>query len=781
MQGVSSSPIVSGSTSHVDVDPRGGAAPGRAGRDVRGRRSPAVRWVVLALSVAAAVVAGRTLPLDEVLLDLVAWVRAAGPEGVAVFVASYVLATVLFVPGSILTLGAGFAYGVALGTPIVWVAANLGAAIAFALGRTVARRSIAARVAGDARFAAVDRAVARRGLGIVILARLSPMLPFNLLNYAFGLTRVRLRDYVLGSLIGMLPGTLLYVYLGSLVTTLGELASGLPGAASHRGLYFAGLALTAAVTVHVTRVARRALDEAMLEREAATPAEPAGERVDRGARLLADDESDRALVAQVRPPRWRNPEPTGRYDLVVVGGGTAGLVSAAGGAGLGAKVALVERHLLGGDCLNAGCVPSKALLHAARLAAEARGAEHAGVRVADVVVDFPAVMSRMRGLRARIAPNDGATRLAGLGVDVFLGEARFVGPRAVEVDGRRLEFARAVIATGARPSAPEIPGLAEAGYLSNESIFALTELPARLVVIGAGPVGCEMAQAFARFGSRVTLLRDGERLLPGADADAAAIVERQLVRDGVAVVGGARVTRVERRVDERVVAWERAGERAEATCDQILVATGRVPNVDGLGLAAAGVDAGPEGVVVDDFLRTTNRRIHAAGDVASRWKFTHAADALARIVLANALFLGRRRASALHVPWCVYTSPEVAHVGLDERQANERGVPVDTLTVPFADVDRAVLDDDDGFLRVHVKRGGDRIVGATLVGRHAGETISELTLAMEAGIGLGRLASVIHPYPTEAEAIRKAADAYNRTRLTPRVKRLIAAWLRLRR
>lgn len=720
--------------------------------------------------------------------------RAAGWLGAGVFVGAYVLAAVLFIPGSILTLGAGFAYGVALGTPIVWVAANLGAAIAFVLGRTVARERIAARVENDERFAAIDRAVAERGLAIVILTRLSPVFPFNLLNYAFGLTRVSFRDYLLGSMIGMLPGTLMYVYLGSLVTTLTDLASGgAGGGAAQRGFYFAGLAVTVGVTLYVTRVARRALREATGERvNAAEEAAPAiaganghaGDRpeVQDETRVLPDDEHNRALVEQVHPHHWRNPEPSGRYNLVVIGGGTAGLVSAAGGAGLGAQVALVERHLLGGDCLNIGCVPSKALLHAARVAADVRAAGHVGVNVGEVAVDFPVVMERMRRLRAQIAPNDGAPRLAGLGVDVYLGNARFTGPNTVEVGGRTLEFARAVIATGGRPSTPPIRGLEEAGYLTNETIFSLTELPSRLVVLGAGPIGCEMAQAFARFGSKVTLLQDTEHVLPREDPDAAAIVERQLRRDGVEIVTGTHVVAIEKRSDARVVIWEQAGRRHEAECDQVLVAAGRVPNVEGLGLEAAGVEVNTHGVVVDDFLRSTNPKVYAAGDVASRFKFTHTADALARIVLTNALFLGRKRASALHVPWCTYTSPEIAHVGLYEKSAREQGIPLETLTIPLADVDRAILEDDaEGFLRVHLKRGSDRILGATLVGSHAGETISELTLAITTGVGLGRLASVIHPYPTQAEVIRKAGDTYNRRRLTPAVKRIFAAWLRWRR
>ncbi len=493
-------------------------------------------------------------------------------------------------------------------------------------------------------------------------------------------------------------------------------------------------------------------------------------------RVPPDDAYNRALVANVHPPDWVNPEPAARYNLVVIGAGTAGLVSAAGAAGLGARVALVERELLGGDCLNVGCVPSKALLRCARAAADVRDAGRFGVEVpAGARVNFPAVMERMRRLRAEISPHDSAARFRGLGVDVFLGQARFTGPDVVEVGGKLLRFSKAVIATGARAARPPIPGLDEAGYLTNETVFALTELPRRLAVIGAGPVGCELAQAFARFGAEVTLLGNRPQLLPREDREAAALVEASLKRDGIKLLLGINVRAVDRQGADAVLRLD--GEEVRA--DSILIGVGRAPNVEGLGLEAAGAayDA-KKGVHVNDRLRTTNRRIYAAGDVCSRYQFTHAADAMARIVIRNALFLGRAKASALTIPWCTYTDPEVAHVGLYEHEARERGFAVQTFTQELAEVDRAVLDGEtDGFVKVHVKAGGDRILGATVVARHAGEMISELTLAMTHRLGLAALADTIHPYPTQAEAIKKTGDAYQRTRLTPFVRWLLGKWL----
>ena len=494
-----------------------------------------------------------------------------------------------------------------------------------------------------------------------------------------------------------------------------------------------------------------------------------------------EDAYNQTLVANVHPHDWTNPEPAPSYNLVVLGGGTAGLITAAGAAGLGAKVALVEREHLGGDCLNVGCVPSKALLRAARAYADVRDAGQYGVEVPPGTrVNFPAVMERMRRLRSEISPHDSALRYRDeLGVDVFLGEGRFVDSDSVEVDGRQLRFRRAVIATGARAMPLPIPGLAEAGYLTNETVFSLTELPERLAIIGAGPIGCEMAQAFARFGSQVTLLEVMPQILIREDKDAAALIQDALIRDGVSLVLGCQITGVERDGRGTVLQVEKDEQRQAISVDAVLLGVGRAPNVEGLNLEAVGVDFDTrQGVKVDDRLQTTNPRIYAAGDICSPYKFTHMADALARIVIQNTLFVGRAKASALTVPWCTYTDPEIAHVGLYEHEAEKQGIAIQTFYQEMGQVDRAVLEGDtEGFVKIHTQAGKDTILGATMVTRHAGEMISELTLAMVGGLGLGTLARTIHAYPTQAEAIKRAADAYNRTRLTPRVKSLFTKWL----
>ncbi len=492
------------------------------------------------------------------------------------------------------------------------------------------------------------------------------------------------------------------------------------------------------------------------------------------------------LLEQVRPPDWVNPEPAGRYNLVVVGAGTAGLVSAAGAAGLGARVALIERHLLGGDCLNYGCVPSKAIIRSARAIAGLREAGRFGLKVPEnVEVDFPAVMERMRRLRAGLSRHDSARHFKDLGVDVCLGEGRFSGPDSVAVAGKTLRFQKAVIATGGRAVHPALPGLSEAGYLTNETVFSLTERPARLLVMGGGPLGCEFAQAFQRLGCRVTLLHKHDRLLNREDPEVAELIQRVLQREGIELVLNARPLEAVRSASGKLVRFESSDRQAEIEVDEILIGAGRAPNVEGLNLAAAGVrfEAGKgRGVLVNDRLQTTNPRIYAAGDICLPYQFTHLADAAARIVIQNALFFGRKKLSALTIPWCTYTDPEVARVGLSETEAARQGIAIATFVRPLSEVDRAVLDgESEGLVKILVKKGGDRILGATIVARHAGEMISEITAAMVGGMGLGTLAGVIHPYPTQAEAIRQSGDLYNRTRLTAGRKRLLARFLAWRR
>ena len=501
--------------------------------------------------------------------------------------------------------------------------------------------------------------------------------------------------------------------------------------------------------------------------------------------LPPNDEHNIDLVEKVHPPDWVNPTPAPRYNLVVIGAGTAGLVTAAGAAGIGARVALVERHLMGGDCLNTGCVPSKGVISAARTAAQVRRAKDFGIEAGAPQVDFGKVMARMRELRAGIATNDSVERFQGLGIDVFLGDARFVDKEHVEVGGTRLRFKKAVVATGARAFVPPIPGLERVAYFTNENVFNLTELPGRMVVIGGGPIGCELAQTFQRLGSQVTQVERAAQIIPREDPDAAAIVRAAMERDGVQFLVNANVKQVRQGDGVKEVTVESEGGEQIIETDAILVGVGRAPNVDGLNLEDVGVEYTPQqGIVVDDTLQTTNPAIFACGDVCQVYKFTHAADAAARIVIQNTLFpfLPKGKFSKLVIPWCTYTDPEVAHVGLSEQGAASQGMAIDTYTIRMGDVDRAILEGDtEGILKVHTAKGSGRIVGATLVSAHAGESIGELTTAITHGLDLGKLGKVIHPYPTQAEAIKKAADAYAKTKLTPAIAGIfkkIVAWQR---
>ena len=472
---------------------------------------------------------------------------------------------------------------------------------------------------------------------------------------------------------------------------------------------------------------------------------------------LPTDVLDREFRRNVFPGDWTNPPPAAHYDLVVLGGGPAGETAVAIAAGLDARVALVEREHMGGECLSVGCIPSKALLRSSRAAAAVRDAADFGVEVAGGwKPNFPAVMERVRRLRAALSAGASAERFRGLGADVFLGAGRFSGPDTLQVGGQTLRFGKALIAVGTRPARLSVPGLEEAGYLTNRNVFNLTELPARLAVIGAGGIGAELGQAFARLGSRVTLATDGDRILPRQDRDAAERLQGVMRKDGMAIWTGCRVGRVERQGSVKVVHAD--GAPGPLVVDEILIGVGRTPLVDGYGLEEAGVAFDRRrGITTDDRLRTSNPNVYA---ITSRYDLTNVAKELARIAVQNALTNGGAAADALTVPWCTFTDPEIAHVGLTEEEARDRGIAVRTTTVELAEVGRAILDGETvGFVKLHVREGSDELLGATVMAAHAGEMISELTVAMAAGMGLKAAARAIHPFPTQSEAIRAAAEA----------------------
>ncbi len=500
---------------------------------------------------------------------------------------------------------------------------------------------------------------------------------------------------------------------------------------------------------------------------------------------LFDDLFNQNLIKEVHPEDWVNPIPAKCYNLVIIGGGTAGLVAAAEAARFGAKVALIERSFLGGNCLNVACIPSKTLARAGRVCSDIRYAASYGVQgnlpLENFEVDFPKVMERIRKIRARIGRHDSAERFRDLGVDVFFGEATFKDEKTIKVNHLILRFKKALVATGSRPATPNIPGLAESGYITNETVFNLNELPKRLMVIGGGPLGCEFAQAFQRLGAKVIVVQNKTLFLPNEERDAAQLLSDSFAKDGMQLRLNTTVSKISLHGKEKLVELSNQNNTEVVAVDEILTGVGRTRNVEGLGLENANIHFNlKNGIMVNDFLQTTNPRVFAAGDVCSDFMYTHAASAAARIVIQNALFRKHKRISKLVIPWCTYTDPEVAHVGVYVRDARAKDLPIKSYTILMHQIDRSIIDGEEtGFVKVHVREGTDQILGATIVARHAGEMINEVSLAMVMGLGLADLEKVIHSYPTQAEAIPKAGDAYVKTKLSPRFENAARLWFKL--
>lgn len=640
----------------------------------------------------------------------------------------YVAVTSLSLPGAaVLTLAAGALFGLFWGTLLVSFASTVGATCAFLISRLLFRQWLQSRF-GDV-LASIDRGMARDGVRYLFTLRLVPLFPFFLINVLMGVTPIGVRQFFWVSQLGMLPGTLVYVNAGT------QLA----GVASPGDLLSPALVVSFALLGLFPWFARWGVN--------------AWRR-----RLL--------LAPYTRPARFD-------ANLIVVGAGSAGLVSSLIAATVKARVVLVEQHRMGGDCLNTGCVPSKTLLRSAQLRRMVNRAPEFGIEVAPGGVDFARVMSRVRATIAAIEPNDSVERYSALGVQCVSGSARLISPWEVQVGDRVWAAPRIVIATGARPLVPPWPGLGQVPHVTSDDVWTLQSLPARLLVLGAGPIGCELAQGFARLGSAVTLLDMAPTVLPREDADVSDLVARQLHEEGIEL-------RLDHRVEgflssagtHRLVAVS-GGERVELEFDLALVAIGRKARVEGLGLEELGVELTPQGTVAaDEYLCTRVPTIYACGDVVGPYQFTHMASHQAWYATVNALF-GRLRRFAVDysvVPWATFTDPEVARVGLSEVDARRRGIAVEVTCYSLAELDRARADGDQrGFVKVLTAPGRDRILGATIVGAHAGELIHEFVLAMRHNLGLGKILGTIHVYPTWSESARFVAGNWRKAHAPERL------------
>jgi dihydrolipoamide dehydrogenase len=647
----------------------------------------------------------------------------------AVYFVVYVIATSLSFPGAaLLTIIGGMIFGLWVGLLLVSFASSLGATLAFLVSRFLLRDWVQSKFANY--LGAVNKGIEKDGAFYLFSLRLIPVVPFLVINLVMGITPMKAVVFYLVSQVGMLAGTAVYVNAGAELGAVEEFSTA--------GILSLPLLLSFALLAIFPFIARAIVG-----------------------------------IVQRRKVYKNYPKPS-FFDtnMVVIGAGSAGLVSSYIAAAVKAKVTLVEKHKMGGDCLNTGCVPSKALIKAARTVNDIHKAKDLGIHVAEPTIDFPAVMERVRQVIRDIEPHDSVERYSSLGVDCLQGEAKIISPWEVSVDGKTITTRNIVIATGARPFVPPIPGLDQLDYLTSDNLWGINELPKRLLVLGGGPVGCELAQAFSRLGSKVTIVMRRSHLMPREDEDVSEFVRRKFIEEGIEVLTDHQPVSFEIREGENTVLLETTDKSTdenktkEVSFDKVLVALGRKANTEKLGLENLDIELNPNGTVtVDEYLRSRYPNIYACGDVAGPYQFTHTASHQAWYVAVNALF-GRFKKFKVDysvVPWATFTDPEVAHVGLSEADARAKGIPYEITKYGIDDLDRAIADNTaEGFVKVLTVPGKDKILGATIVGYHAGDLLTEFVTAMKQGLGLKKILGTIHSYPTISEANKFAAGEWSR-------------------
>lgn len=659
---------------------------------------------------------------------------------IPVYMGFYIAITAFSLPGAaIMTLAAGALFGNLAGVVMVSFASSIGATLAFLVSRILLKEYIQKKF-GE-KLKTINTGIEKDGAFYLFTLRLVPVFPFFIINLAMGLTPIKTLTFYLVSQLGMLPGTFVFVNAG---TQIGKLES-------LKGILSPGLILSFALVGIFPLAARK---------------------------IISIIKSRKIYKPFLRPKNYD-------YNLVVIGGGSAGLVSAYIATMVKAKVALIEAHKMGGDCLNTGCVPSKALIRSAKMLSYAKRAKEFGLNQTTVDFDFTKVMERVQKVIQKIEPHDSVERYTRLGVDCINGYAKITSPFSVEVNGRTLTTRNIIVATGARPFVPPIPGLDKIQYLTSDNIWEIRALPKRLVVMGGGPIGSEFAQAFARLGSKVTQVEMAPRIMGREDPEISKMVKEKFTAEGINVLTNHRAKEVRTENDQKILICEHDGRDTAVEFDEILVAVGRIANTDGFGLGNIGVEISPNLTIqTNELLQTNFPNIYCAGDVAGPYQFTHTAAHQAWYASVNALFgkLKTFKTNYRSIPWATYIDPEVARVGLNELEAEEKSIPFEKTVYEIDDLDRAIADSEDqGYVKVLTKPGTDVILGVTIIGAHAGDLITEYILAMQHGLGLNKVMSTIHIYPTLAEANKYAAGEWKKTR---KPKKLLAwmeryhTWLR---